>query len=66
VATELRLLEDGNAVADDLEPTAARGEELHLRAGNLLTQLGRQTGGPWLVVSNGAVLDGDVHDVGSM
>jgi hypothetical protein len=65
VTSDLRLLEHRFAVGEDLEPTAARRNELDLRVREPLLDLGRQPDGPWLVVSERAVLDGDVHRGGS-
>jgi hypothetical protein len=62
VSTELGLLEYRNAVLQDLEPTAAARPELDVRARKVLRELGRQTGGPGLVVSKRAVFDRDDHD----
>jgi hypothetical protein len=45
---------------DDLEDAAAAADELRLDA-ELRFDFGRQTGGPRKVVSNAAVMDGDVH-----
>ena len=64
MAPELRLLEDGCAVAPDFEASAARWLERNACIRKFLFQLGRQTDGPWLVASNGAVLDFDVHSPG--
>jgi hypothetical protein len=63
VTPQLRLLVHRRAVHGDLETPAARGDELHLRGRELLFDLGRQTGGAWFVVSNGAVFDRDLHKV---
>ena len=61
VPAELRLLEDGHAIACDLEPATSRWLESDAGVGKALLNRGRQTGGPRLVVSNRAVLDVDVH-----
>jgi hypothetical protein len=61
VAIELGLLEDRRAVAENLEATAARWHERDGGLGMLAANLGRQTDGPWFVVSERAVLDRDVH-----
>ena len=61
---DLRLLEDRLAVARHLEASAAGWLQRNGRRRKLLLQLGRQTDGPWLVASNGAVLDFDIHDLG--
>jgi hypothetical protein len=57
----LRFLEDRHSIARDLEASAARRLQRDLRIREFLLQLGRQTDGPWLVRSNGAVLDLDFH-----
>ena len=62
VSAELGLLEHRNAVLEDLEPTARTRLELDVRAWKSLRELGRQTGGPGLVVSKRAVFDRDRHD----
>ena len=42
---------------------ATRGlDQLHVRVGIRLVNLGRQTGGPWLVASNTAVFDRYPHE----
>lgn len=56
MAAELRFLENWHAVASNLEPASARGYKLHLLGRKRATELGRQTDGPWLVVSNRTVL----------
>jgi hypothetical protein len=56
-----RLLEYRNAVAKDLEAPATRRDQLDLHVGVSFLQLSRQTGGSWLVVSNSAVFDADLH-----
>jgi hypothetical protein len=61
MALQLRLLKHGSAIESDLELSPAGWNELHPRLGKRLPELGRQTGGPWLVVSNRAVLDRDFH-----
>jgi hypothetical protein len=61
VSVQLGLLEHRRAVPHDFEPTLPRCDELHLRGRILSTNLGRQTDGPWFVVSKRAVLDGDSH-----
>jgi hypothetical protein len=54
---ELRLLEDGSAVAQDFEAALARRNHLDLGGGIRCADLGRQTDGPRFVVSKRAVLD---------
>ena len=44
-----------------LEASPTRGNQLDLGVRVLAANLGRQTDGPWLVVSDLAVLDGDLH-----
>ena len=61
VTLELRLLEDRLAVVHYLEPSLPRRDQLHVGPGVLLPDFGRQTDGPWLVVSKRAVLDRDGH-----
>jgi hypothetical protein len=61
VALQLRLLEHRLPIAHDLEAAAARRNQLDLRLGKLVSNLGRQTDGPRFVVSNRAVLDRDLH-----
>jgi hypothetical protein len=61
VAVETRLLEDRLAVVHDLEASLAGGYQLHRRLRILAFDFGRQTGGPWLVVSKRAVFDRDSH-----
>jgi hypothetical protein len=63
VAAKLRFLEDRRSVARDLEPSATGRPERHVRAREMLPQLGRQTDGPGFVASNGAVLDLDIHGI---
>jgi hypothetical protein len=62
VSAELGLLEHGYAVSENLEPAAAARLELDVYAWKVLRDLGRQTGGPGLVVSKRAVFDRDGHD----
>src|SRR5215207_7036199 len=62
MTAELGFLEDGGAVTRHFETPTTRGDELHLGVGEMLPKLSRQTGGPRLVVSDVAVLDGDAHD----
>src|SRR5439155_18492691 len=52
VAIQLRFLENRGPVANDLETTLARRYELDVGVGILLADLGRQTDGSGLVVSN--------------
>lgn len=61
VAIELGFLEDRLAVVHDLEASFPRGYELDARRRVFALDLGRQTDGPWLVVSKRAVFDRDGH-----
>ena len=61
---ERALGEDQHTVPGDFERTAAPLEQLNRRVGIRLLDLGRQTGGPWFVVSNDAVTDRNVHKDG--
>jgi hypothetical protein len=51
---------DQPAVDHHLENPAPGGEQFDF-SGKALLQFGRQTGGAWLIVSLGAVFDGDFH-----
>jgi len=55
--------EDAATIHFHLEHAARRLDQLHVGMGIGLADLGRQTGGPRLVVSDDAVFDGDTHDV---
>lgn len=59
---KLRFLEDWPTVDGYLEASATRRNQLDRGVGELLLDLGRQPGGPWLVASKGAVFDRDAHD----
>jgi hypothetical protein len=61
VPVQLRFPEDVGAVPRHLEATAARRNQLDVGVRMLLADLGRQTDGPWLVVSKRAVFDRDLH-----
>lgn len=61
VALEFRLLKHRDSVTHNLEAAAGRSDELQLGVRKFALELGRQTGGPGLVVSNATVLDGDFH-----
>ncbi len=61
VASQFLLGEEQPAVHDHLEHAARRLEQLHLGVRERATELGRQTGGPGLVVSNDAVFDRNAH-----
>jgi hypothetical protein len=58
---DFRLFEDRQTVARDLEPSAAGRPEVDVGTRKNCSKLGRQTDGPWLVASNGAVLNLDSH-----
>jgi hypothetical protein len=64
VTTERFLGEDECSITGDLEHTTTSLEQLDGRLGVGLTDLGRQTGGPWFIVSDDAVPDADVHGCG--
>ena len=51
------------AVEIDFEHTAGGLNQANLSVGVRLVNLGRQTGGPWLVVSDDAEFDRDRHGV---
>jgi hypothetical protein len=61
-ATFIVSREDDRAIDLDVEDAAAALDENGLDAGPSL-QLGRQTGGPWKVVSDAAVRDRDLHAI---
>lgn len=61
VSPGLLLRKDERAIALHLEYPTAPLEEIDSRIGESRVDLGRQTGGPWFVVSDDAVSDGDVH-----
>jgi hypothetical protein len=61
VATQRLLGKHQLPVHHDLEYPAGGRDQLDLRLGKRLLDLGRQTGGPRLIVSDDAVLDGDLH-----
>ena len=61
VAPQLLLGEDDGVVHRHLEHTSRRLDECDVGVRVSLADLGRQTGGPWLVVSNDEVLDRDAH-----
>jgi hypothetical protein len=61
VATKLGLLEQRGAVFRHFESPAGAGAKLDVCIGELLCELGRQPGGPGLIVSNRAVFDRDLH-----
>jgi hypothetical protein len=61
----LRLLVNRDAVAQNLETSSLRRDELNRRNRKSFANLGRQTGGPRFVVSERAVLDGDFHGISS-
>jgi hypothetical protein len=55
------LGEDELPLCLDLEHPARRRDEAHVSIGESLLQLGRQTGGSRLVVSDDAILDRHPH-----
>jgi hypothetical protein len=61
MASEERLLEHWNAVLLDLEAAAGRRDEGDVGARKGAPDLGRQTDGSRLVISDRAVLDRDAH-----
>jgi hypothetical protein len=63
MASQGLLREDATPVDLHLEHAARRLNQLHVSVGVGLADLGRQTGGPGLVVSDDAVFDGDAHAV---
>lgn len=64
VTAELGFFEDRYAGGHNLEPSASRGNQVHVDGGIVLTNLSRQTDGPRFVVSHHAVFDGDGHGLG--
>ncbi len=56
----LPFREDQLPIDLDLEDTVFALDQARVRA-ELVAQLSRQPGGAWLVVSNNAVFDGDIH-----
>ena len=63
MAARLRFGEDEQAVRHDLEDSTGTLDQPDRDAREVLLELGRQPGGPWLIVSNDAVGDLDVHGV---
>lgn len=61
VPTQLRFFENRDAIGHDFETTTSRRNHLQLRRRKTLSNFCRQTGGTWLVVSNDAVFDADLH-----
>ncbi len=61
VTMQLPLREDQHAVARHLEDAATSLEQIDPGFGVPFANLGRQTDGPWFVVSDDAIADGDVH-----
>jgi len=62
VASEGLLGEDDPAVHRHLEDPSGGWDQLDVGVGPFPAELGRQTGGPWLVISDDAVLDRDTHE----
>jgi hypothetical protein len=56
-----RFLVDRNTITCYLEPTSLRRNQVDVRCREALANLGRQTGGARLVVSDDAVFDADLH-----
>jgi hypothetical protein len=63
MAAGLPLRKDQLAVSHDLEDPAGAFDQLDRQVGKTRLELGRQPGGPWLIVSNDAVGDLDLHGV---
>jgi hypothetical protein len=61
VAPQFLFREDDGVVHRYVEHTARRLDECDVGVRVSLADLGRQTGGPWLVVSDDAVFDRDAH-----
>jgi hypothetical protein len=63
VTPGLPFREDGLAIGHDLEHPTGPLDEVNGDIGELLLELGRQPGGPGLVVSDDAVSDRDLHGI---
>ena len=61
MAPERPLGKHEHAVFRHFKDATTPLEDLDRRLGIRLSDLGRQTGGPWFVVSNDAIADRDVH-----
>jgi hypothetical protein len=61
VSLEGLLGEEGTPIHLDFKYPARRLDQLDFRLRERRPNLGRQTGGPWLVVSDDAELDGHAH-----
>jgi hypothetical protein len=61
VSAEGPLGEHQGVALRDLEHPAGGLDQAYLRVGERLPELGRQTGGPGLIVSDDAEFDGDLH-----
>src|SRR6059058_2995814 len=61
---EFGLLEDRLILKEDFEASTARGNHFDLGVGEAFFDLVRQTGGSWLIVSNHAVFNTDLHRCG--
>lgn len=59
---ELLLGKDEISIHNHLEDTPPGLDERHFDVGPFLLELGHQTGGPGLVVSDDAVFDRDCHE----
>ena len=62
VAAQSLLGENAPSVHFDLERASRGLDQLDLGGGEFLANLGRQTGGPGLIVSDDAEFDRDAHD----
>ncbi len=62
MALQRLLREYAAAIHLYLEHAARRLDELDLRLGKGFADLGRQTGSPWLIVSDNAEFDRHAHD----
>ena len=61
VSADILLGEDEISIDRHLEHAARSLDQFDLGVGVLPLNLGRQTGGPWSVVSDCAILDTDFH-----
>ena len=61
VAAARLLGKEQLAVEGHLEDAARALDQRDLQPGECFAELGRQTGGPWLVVSDDAELDRELH-----
>jgi hypothetical protein len=63
VALQGFLGEDPAPIHVHLEHASGGLDQAHVGIGEGISDFGRQTGGPWFVVSDDAVFDGDGHVV---